>query len=391
MPMLSRHRRYMGAMVAGIFALLLLSNLIPDPSGRFVWRTPISNEWGLPKKAQVMAGNLKDFFHDNFGFRASLPLLRRALRADLASPDTRPIYGGTGEQFFWARDMTPEQSAGAVVRLGPVRRFVEMVGMMQKVLAPEGTRVIVAMPPNAQSVEYEGLPAWTKSLTYPVTEYDLVLKGLRALDVTAVDLRTVLRAKVPYPRYRLTDTHWNMRSAVESFNAVVAAAGHPGWALEPHTVLGEPKPLPVVGDLLHDMRMAPQVQDESETLKLQRRAGHTDPRLPHNNDALAFRSQVYPYGGKGPRVLILGDSFTFTTWTQMFLNADVSEVGWMHESQEVLGSCDFNFENVRLFKPDIVIIARVERLFPCLNGEWPVNLPEPTAKVRKTVEAAMTY
>lgn len=387
MPLLSHHRRYMGAMIVGIFALLLLSNLIPDPLGRFTWRSALRPELGYGHMISVAFNNVGEFIQDNFGFRASLPVLRRELRAELDSPDTRPIYTGRTGQLFWGRENSPEQSAGALVRVAGVRRFAEMIGEMNAILSVRGAKLVVALPPNAQSVDLEGLPEWHERLAYKTTEYDLMLGAMEALGVTAVDLRAALR-KTPYPRYLLTDTHWNFRSSVAAFNAAVTAAGHPEWALDLSRAIGAQRPVPP-GDLLRSMRMPPQIQDHNFTLNVPLRKFAPDPRLPHHNVFRPFASTVFPYGGGGPRVLVMGDSFSALVWPRLFMNSNVSEVGWMHASRQVLGSCDFNFDNLLRFKPDIVIYARGERFFTCAPGAWPRNLPRPDAALRAKVAAAV--
>ncbi|WP_454916411.1 alginate O-acetyltransferase AlgX-related protein [Xanthobacter sediminis] len=378
MTLLSRHRHYLGALVAGFFGLLLLSNLIPDPLGGWKVRTPMEADWGLLKKVQVALRNAPAFLQDNFGFRATLPVLRRTIRAALDAPDSYPIYAGRDGQLFWGVERTPEQSAGAVVRAEAVARFVTMIGVMQRQLAPLGTKVVVALPPNAQSVELEALPAWTDLLRYPTTEYDMALGGLRAEGVIAVDLRQALRASPP-PRYLLTDTHWNARSSVLAFNAVMVAAGHPDWQVDVNDVVGPLEPMGRRGDLLRAMRMPPEVKEEEFRIRLKDRAGDVrfDPALTHHNTHPAFRSIVRDYAPTGARVLILGDSFTAGLWQRLFINADVSVVGWMHAAHTVAGTCDFSFEDVRRFKPDLLIYARTERFFTCTPHAWPSGLPEP--------------
>ncbi|MFG1480814.1 hypothetical protein V5F53_19465 [Xanthobacter sp. V4C-4] len=377
MTLLARHRRRLGLLVAGFFLLLLASNLIPDPLGGWKVRTPLEPDWGLVKTVQVMARNAPAFLQDNFGFRATLPVLRRTLRAALDAPDSYPIYAGRDGQLFWGVERTPEQSAGAVVRASEVARFVTMIGVLQRQLAPLGTKVVVALPPNAQSVELEALPAWTDLLAYPTTEYDLALKALAAEGVRAVDLRQVLRAS-PRPRYLLTDTHWNARSAVLAFNAVMVAAGQPGWQVNAAEVVGPLEPM-ARGDLLRAMRMPPDVKEENFRIRLKDRAGDVrlDPALIHHNTHPAFRSVARDYAPTGARVLILGDSFTAGLWQRLFVNADVSVVAWMHASHTVTGTCDFNFTDVARFKPDLLIYARTERFFICPPHAWPVGLPEP--------------
>lgn len=375
MNLLARHRRYMGALVAGIIGLLLVSNIIPDPLGTWKARTPLAPEWGWGRTAHVIFRNAGEFIHDNFGFRATLPVLRRELRRALDAPDSYPIYAGRNGQLFWGVERTPEQSAGALVRAPEVERFVAMIGEVQRILAPLGTKVVVAMPPNAQSVELEELPAWTDLLRYPTTEYSLALAGLKAEGVTTVDLRQALRA-APWPRYLLTDTHWNTRSSILAFNAVMAAAGHPGWQVDVSKVIGDRVPSPR-GDLLRSMRMPPEVKEENFQLLYKSPASppRPDPALVHHNEHFAFKSVARDYAPTGQRVLIMGDSFTVGIWPGLFANADVSVVGWMHASLKTTGSCDFNFNDVKAFKPDLLIYARTERFFPCPPDKWPAGLP----------------
>lgn len=380
MTLLARHRRYLGLLVAGFFGFLLLSNVIPDPMGRWTVRTPIDPSWGLLKKAQVALRNGPAFVQDNFGFRPSLVMLRRAFRTAIGAPDTTPVYAGQGGRLLWGLEHTPEQSAGALVRAGQVARFVSMIGVMQRQLAPLGTKVVVAIPPNVQSVELEQLPPWAASLSYPVTEYALAVDGLRAEGVSVVDLVKLLRA-APEPRYLLTDTHWTARSSLLAFNAVMAAAGHPDWQLDLAEVVGPLRPLGRPGDLLRAMRMPPQVTLEDFAIRLKgpMRVFRPDPALTHHNLHPDFHSTAVDYASTGARVLIMGDSFTARVWQTLFVNAKVSVVGWMHASRIHNGSCDFNFTDVVRFKPDLLIYARTERFLPCPLNTWPVGLPEPNA------------
>lgn len=377
MTLLSRHRRYLGFMVAGLFGFLLLSNLIPDPMARMDWRVKIPADWSLDRKLNLWFRNIGSYVQDNFGFRASLPVFRRELRAALASPDSRPFYAGRDGQLFWGREQTPAQSAGALVRAANVERFVAMIGEMQRVLAPRGTRIVVALPPSAQSVELEALPAWNDALAYPVTEYDLALAGLKAEGVTTVDLRQVLKA-APRPRYLLTDTHWNARSSVLAFNAVMAAAGHPDWQVNAAEVIGSAQPA-ARGDLLRSARMPPEVKEENFQLFIPEKASKArfDVALRHLNEHVAFRSVVRDYAPEGARVLIMGDSFTATVWPRLFVNAPVKEVAWIHASARVTGNCDFSFDDVKRYAPDLIIYARTERFFPCYGDDWPEGLPRP--------------
>lgn len=377
MRMLSRHRRYLGAVVAGFTGLLLLSNVIPDPLGRWEARTEYNPSASWDVRLQQGLRIAGEYLNDNFGFRATIPLMLRNFREEVSSPDTNNVYTGRNGQFFWGREGAPFQSSGALVRTQDVERFVFMIGEMQRILGPRGTKIVVALPPNAQSVDLDELPPWHDALNYPTTEYQLALDGLRAEGVTTVDLREVLR-EAPKPRFLETDTHWNVRSSMLAFNAVMRAADKPGWQLDMNTMLGHMYEIPA-GDLLRTMRMPPDIKTHNfaPNVPVRASAPRPDPALLHHNVHPAFRSVAFDYAKTGPRVLIMGDSFTGGFWANLFVNSDASVVAWMHASRLVTGSCDFNFTDIERFAPDILIYARTERFFPCAAGDWPTGLPRP--------------
>ncbi|GGF55727.1 hypothetical protein GCM10007301_14230 [Azorhizobium oxalatiphilum] len=378
MPLLSRHRRYLGIAALAVFVFLTLGNLVPDPYGRGVWRTrntPPANVW---QQIHMTLQSYALYFQDNFGFRASMPVLRRDLREAMDSPNDHNTYRGRDGRLFWGRENTPAQSSGDLIRTHEVDQFVRMAAIVQRELAPLGTKVVVAVPPNAQSVDKDDLPAWQRAFAPRATEYDLMLAGLKADGVTAVDLRKVLQdAPFKGPRYLLTDSHWNNASSVYAFNAVMVAAGHPDWQVDPKQVLGELGPSPM-GDLTRTMRMPPQVADENYPLRLPPPdvPNQPSPDLKPIHEHPLFVPYVQHFRDTGPRVMVIGDSFTVNIWTRLFAASPVSEAAWMHFSRRTLGYCGFDMADVKKYKPALVILARTERFFPCLNGAWPIGLPE---------------
>ena len=67
-------------------------------------------EWEFSRKLNLWFRNVGIFIQDNFGFRATLPALRREMRAQLDSPDSKPFYAGRDGQLFWGREQTPAQT-----------------------------------------------------------------------------------------------------------------------------------------------------------------------------------------------------------------------------------------------------------------------------------------
>ena len=185
----------MGGLVVGLIGLLLLSNLVPDPAGRYIWRggdklpgAPWYQQW------HGRLQRLGFYLQDNFGFRATLPLVRLAIRDGLESPENGFIYVGRNGQLFFAGQNGPWQSAGTLNRKEAVERFAALMMAMQRELGPAGTEVVVALPPNAQSVDIDQLPRWQDGYAPKHTEYSLLMDELKTRGVKAVDLRAILRA-----------------------------------------------------------------------------------------------------------------------------------------------------------------------------------------------------
>lgn len=376
MTLLASHRRYMGLLVVGVLVALLLSNLIPDPAGRGIWRggvKPPNAPWYQQWHGKLQRLGL--YFQDNFGFRATLPMARRELREALGSEDIRPIYFGRNGQLFTTLQQSAEQSAGILIRKGAVERFTALMAVMQRHLEPLGAKLVVAIPPNAQSVDLEELPEWQDNYPVPYTEYSMMLDILKADGITAVDLRKVLRETPAPRRYLANDTHWTHMSSVLAFNATMRAAGHPDWQVNVAEVVGPMVPYGL-GDLGRLLRRAPPLPDENQQLNLKPEQPQVPlPGVTTHHQHRAFDPYVVKYADSGPRVMVLGDSFTVGVWTRLFAFTPVSEAAWMHFSKGTFGSCDFNFRDVMRFRPDLVIVARTERLFPCMKDAWPTGLP----------------
>ncbi|MGU3494892.1 alginate O-acetyltransferase AlgX-related protein [Xanthobacteraceae bacterium A53D] len=379
MGMLVHHRRYMGIVFVVMVGCLLLGNLVPDPLGRGEWRGPDPEKaTSLTQRLSAHFRRLTFYFGDNFGFRATLPVLRRDVREAADSPHDKNVYRGRNGNYFWAGERTPEQSTGLLVRPDAVERFVQVAAILQREVAPFGAKVVVAVPPNAQSVELEAQPYYTPGVGHRrVTEYDLMLAGMKREGVTAVDLRKVLReSDLSGSRYRAADSHWDNRATVVAFNATMAAAGHPDWHVDLKEAIG-PTFRPSVSDLLVQKRVPREVVDLNYTLIFRSEpARSTNPAFKPIHEAPNFLPYVIKYKDEGPRVLVMGDSFTIRNWPLLFSYTPVAEAAWIGFSRMTYGHCNFDADEVKAYKPDVIIIARTERYFPCLNT-WPQNLPKP--------------
>jgi alginate O-acetyltransferase complex protein AlgJ len=370
--MLALKRRFQGIITAAVLVLAMLGGLVPDP-----FATPSPN--AQPKATRTDAlGRFEDFFmavrdlfRTRMNYAASAPLLRGIIEYELGASSSPKVYIGRNNHLFYNGESTPAQSAGDIYRQPETLHFVDMAAILRRELELRGAGLIVASPPNAQSIAIDDLPSWSRP--HPPFEYDLAISELRKRGVATIDLKTALLALGDGDAlYLRTDTHWSNRGAVQGFNLVVSGGGRPQWMVDPDAVLGRRMPIPA-GDLARfmgiqryltdtDAPMLPASESGWEKLDILR-----SPPFGNVFDAYAYGREG---AESGERVLLLGDSFTWQFWLPLFKRSDVARIGWMHHAM-----CGFDFSDVERFNPTLVILAPTERLIPCPLANWPPGLP----------------
>ncbi|HXW22230.1 MAG TPA: hypothetical protein VEK14_04920, partial [Rhodomicrobium sp.] len=182
------------------------------------------------------------------------------------------------------------------------------------------------------------------------TEYDLQLSLLRNRNITAVDLRPVLRgARVHGDTYLQHDTHWNASGALAAFNAIAAEAGLAGWRLDPANAIG-PETEIQGGDLARMLGNATYVSEIDRPLKL---GGFQ--RVDHSTTPPVY--ELASETRKGPVIVILGDSFTISYFAPM-IAANGGRAIWLHHQW-----CGFDWKWIEKFQPDQVCICRRNATF----------------------------
>lgn len=361
MPLLRAHRRHLGAVAAVLLMLAMGGAFIPDPPNH---RRAVE----LPKdKLSIRAWST--YVADNFGYARSLPLLRGSVQYALGTSSNPKVFVGQRGHLYYNGDRVTAQATGSIYRRDQVRRFADMAEALQRALAP-GDRVVVLLPPNAQSVATDDLPAWWH-IEGPL-EYDLALRELRARGITAVDVKATLAAMPDANElYRRTDTHWRWKAAILAFNMTMDAIGRSEWSPDPESVLAPLAPVPA-GDLARLLGLQDYLTDEDYPLR-----GAEAPPGWTAIDVIRsppFEGIFDPYAferaGNSERVLVLGDSFTAGLWRPLLLRSGASRIGWMHHA-----ACGFDFADIVRFNPTYVILAPAERAMPCGAKRWPHGLP----------------
>ncbi len=352
--------RYQGVFIAGLFILVMLGSFLPDP-------------FADPVRSGSTTTSVFKSAYEYFRFRsryvALAPLIRGIVGYNLGSSLNSRVYIGHNHHLYYGEENAAAQSAGDIYRRSEVIRFADMAAILQRELRKDGADLIVAIAPNAQSVAVDDLP-YRRSARGPL-EYDLALAQLKGRGIRTSDIKSVLLAHGGGDAlYRRTDTHWNNLGSLLAFNTVVSDAGHQQWKIAA-SVLGPAVPGPA-GDLARFMGIQHYVRDSSLPFVAAADGSWEKRSIMRSNPyANVFDSYAYErQGASGARVLVLGDSFTQSFWLPLLKSLPgVSGIGWMHH-----GLCSFDFDDVRLFKPTLVILIPTERSMPCSSGRWPPGL-----------------
>ncbi len=363
--MLLPYARFWLILMAGLLvapAVVHLSSSGKDASleeGRLLASLP-----GIPKtrkEAKGWSSRFDAYLNDHFGFRDPVIRLHAWINqaASNVTGNARVLPGADGWMFYRGNSML-EQSSGRIIRSAQIEHTVSMLADMEALLSARGSKLIVASPPNSATIYSDKIHGWPQPGRQ--TEYDLQLSLLRNRNITAVDLRPVLReARAHGDTYLQHDTHWSASGALAAFNAVAAEAGLAGWRLDPAAVIG-PETKLQGGDLARMLGIAPYVSEVVHPLKLggfQRVDYSTTPQV----------YELAPKGRSGPVILILGNSFTGGHFAPM-IAASGGRAIWLHHN-----FCGFDWQWIEKFQPDQVWYMPTERYFPCDIKKYPAGMP----------------
>ncbi len=363
MPLLMAFRRYWAIVFVAVLLLPTIGLFTPDLPAPL--RTVLA-----PKEAwwDRASERLDPYINNVFGFRGAV-LAAHATYGRWIGAGTDRVLKGEGGALFIKDEQAVEQSLGQLVRPDVVTQVADVAATLNAYMQKKGGRFVMLVPPNGATTNFELLPAYARHLKTSPTEYDLLAAALKQRGITFVDVRPILKAaKAGGPVHFLHDTHWNQRGALLSFNATMAAAGRPDLEVDPKEAL-EPATARDKGDLLRLLGetasgkpdreypfKAPFHRPELEELTpLEGVVPPVGPKDDHSFQAMAYQGMK----ADGPRIMVIGDSFTHWSWAGL-LKSETSAFAWMHHQY-----CRFDMNIVRRFNPDILIFAPTERQAFC--------------------------
>ncbi|KAB7740851.1 hypothetical protein F2P47_07350 [Parvibaculum sedimenti] len=367
MGLISRHRRIWLLLALPFLFMPALANIFgiarPTEEDAPIHTPQSTAEWlSLPRAVDA-------WLNGNFGFRAAMLRGNSQLRFALHSPTTsRAAYGENG-WLYLTDDAVFQQSMGLRMRVPLVTQLADIAGRLQAELGMRGARVVVAVPPNSQSIKRETLPRWAR-VDGVRTEYDVLRDALAERKIAFADLRTLLREEETRAEvYLKTDTHWNNHGALVAFNEVMRAAGRAGWTVDPSRVETGMEDVKENG-LARMIGLEGVLFDRQPVIDLTSYAP-----TPYRIENLADRTEQPTYvatsegNAGGPTVMVIGDSFT-RYYFREFLMLKASRLIWTHHDQ-----CAFDWALVERYKPDLLILAPTERYGLCAPGRAPRNEP----------------
>lgn len=369
MPLLMAFRRYWAFVFFAVLTLPTIGLVLPDlPAPARTVIEPEARWW------ERAAERLDPWINNVFGFRGAVLVAHGTYEKWLGTTGSRRVLVGEKGQLFIKDQQALEQSVGQLVRPAMVRELADVAAMLDAEMRRLGGTFVMAVPPNGATINHELLPAYARNGRTSPTEYDLLRDQMKARGLTFVDVRPVIQAgKSAGPVQFLLDSHWNHRGSLLAYNAVMKAAGRPDLTVDPAEAIGPARPN-MRGDLLRIMGSTkpdfPDVlfplkppYDKPQGLKpIEGVMPDADPKDP-------FPPHAYETGRAGPRVMLIGDSYTQNFWSG-YLAQRTSAFAWMHHR-----NCRFDLNAVERFKPDILIFAPSERFMPCRGA--PERNPPP--------------
>src|SRR5271154_5082445 len=360
--MLLRWRRYFAVLTLLLLATPLAVGIVrPDPpvailkEGRYL--APAPKAPVTPADWLAFPGRIDSFLADHFGLRQVLIRAHKDLTKPLLGFGNDTVLVGRDGRLFYLGQEAVQQSAGLLVRDHRVSDTVDLLARMNAALHARGVRFLVAVPPNAATIYADDLPNWAQNRGRR-TEYDLLIDGLAAHGVRAVDLRPALKAARPEGSvFYMHDSHWTARGALAAFNAIVEADGRPDWRLGTRFAVGPPE-AHEGGDLARMLG-----EDATETVE--------DLTLPAARTELLTADPVSDFVGTldrpGPTIMVLGDSFTQDYFARMALQR-AGRVVWLEDHK-----CGFDWKAIDRFHPDEVWWMPNERFLICDPGVKPAD------------------
>ena len=317
-------------------------------------------------ETQKFLGGLENYFNDHFGFRKKLIRWFQNWKISLFHDRTvyNVITGRNGWLFTSDLQMVEHYLGMKKFTPAELKTWRTLLEKRRDWLAQRGSKYLLVIPPDKQTVYPEELPAWLANAApaQRETKLDQFLKYMQEHStVEILDLRPpLLAAKKTAPTYLQNDTHWNLFGGFLACQEVIKTLERqfpnlPPLRLEDFNWTNAPAP---GGDLArmigsdavdqNNFRFAP--GPDLPALKIYGATNIVSDWDAHKPSAIVEN----PVSVKETAV-IFHDSFG-NAW-QQFFGYSFKKIVFMSDNRE------FNSAVILENKPDIVINEMLERYF----------------------------
>ena len=315
---------------------------------------------GLPADltglTEFLAG-VDAFVADNIGLRDQLIAAKTSLNLVVNDRSNSRVIAGEDGWLFYNAPQVIERNSGLIFQPERVENMLRFAEQAHELATAQGARFVAIPVPNSHSVYWRHLPVWARPAGDQLTEQRAIAEGLKARGMLTSDPYLLFQNRdlEATPLYFRRDTHWNKYGAYIAFHDAMVQVGLSQFFPAPEAILKGYADGEYYGVL--DQFLGLDEAAETEPLPdLDMAAFARRPELGiiETDDHVSMDSYEVTYASVGPRLLVIGDSFSYSFFRQ-YWGAGFAAVHWSHHDY---GRYDRSvFER---FKPDYVIFEFID-------------------------------
>lgn len=292
------------------------------------------------------------YFEDHFAFRQNFVTANALLRGKLLKTGaTDQVVVGSDDWLYYAGTLDDYQGKNLFSER-ELYIVAQNIKMMQEYVESQGSRFILAVAPNKNSLYNANMPYYIQE--GGAHNWDLLTEYLDACGVTYVDLHQLFQEEEEVLYFK-RDSHWNNKGAVLAYNALMEQMGenHESYLNVPYEVEKVHS-----GDL--DEMLYPLAVDLEEEYQYDKEF-HFQYVNEVKDNMDDWIETVQP--GEKSSLLMYRDSFG-----ESLLPFMAEEMEHAYFSRLV----PYNLTQVEQYHPDYVVVERVERRLSAFAEEAPI-------------------
>jgi hypothetical protein len=296
------------------------------------------------------------FVSDNIGLRNQMLSVKKSLDRKLNGSGNSRVIAGKDGWFFYNASAVIERNLGLEFNEYRVKNITNHVLEAKELSDKVGANFIAIPVPNKHSVYMDKLPSWAqghqKRNEQRATTEALIEHGVQVSDPYSLfqnyDLDTT-------PLYFRRDTHWNDFGAYIAFFDAINQLELPNTLPDPKDFLLGYYDGEYYGVLDQFMGLeSPAEAEPLPNLNFDFFSKFPERNAREVDDHVSMDTYIVDYDDTKPKLLIIGDSFTYSFFRRYF-GSVFGEVRWSHNAHGAYSRTAFEE-----FQPDYVIFEFVD-------------------------------